>query len=358
MRSKTILLYCSGIDDVLGGSSKVAGIQVQMSLWAEKFIREGWHVYALSTNNFMLTISSIHFISIRNHKLIGTIEEWIKAFYLVCKLSPRIVMVRGVRRDLYPLTIACRIKRAKLVFMGASDVNFQPGKDWMGGVRLSTYLYRLGLKEIDYFITQNQVQKDSLKVNYNKDSIIIPNVWTCEKRNEKDAIKYDVIWVANFRKLKRPEWYVELAKRMPQFKFLVIGGPASDVGYYEQMKSETEKVGNIVWKGVQSFNDTNAFFGESRVLLCTSEYEGFPNTFLQAWSNAIPVVSSVDPNELLSKKGLGVFSTDIDGIEQGIRNFLNKKELYNKATDNISQYFYENHSINIAYDKMMKYIIE
>lgn len=357
MRSKKILLYCSGIDDVLRGSSKVAGIQVQMIFWAKKFIGEGWNVYTFSTNKILLTINDIHFIPVRNHKLIGTIEEWIKAFYYVCKLSPKIVLVRGVRRDLYPLKLACKIKKAKLVFMGASDVNFLPGKDWMGGVRLSTYLYRRGLKEIDYFITQNHMQKDSLKKYYFKDSIIIPNVWHCEKMNENDEKKYDVIWVANFRKLKRPEWYLELAKRLPQYRFLIIGGPASDVGYYEQMKSDTEKVGNIVWKGAQSFNETNALFGESRILLCTSEYEGFPNTFLQAWSNAMPVVSSVDPNELLSKNGLGVFSTDIDVIEQGIRDLLNNKELYNKVSYSISQYFNENHSTNIAYDKMMEYIL-
>ena len=42
------------------------------------------------------------------------------------------------------------------------------------------------------------------------------------------------------------------------------------------------------------------------ILLSTADEEGFPNTFLQAWSSGTPVVSlKVDPDRIIELRGLG-----------------------------------------------------
>ena len=41
----------------------------------------------------------------------------------------------------------------------------------------------------------------------------------------------------------------------------------------------------------------------------TSEFEGFPNTFIQAWMRRVTVLSlSVDPGNVMSRKGIGLKS--------------------------------------------------
>ena len=42
---------------------------------------------------------------------------------------------------------------------------------------------------------------------------------------------------------------------------------------------------------------------KSKILINTSSFEGFPNTFVQAWANGVPVISlKVDPDNIIKKK--------------------------------------------------------
>lgn len=66
-------------------------------------------------------------------------------------------------------------------------------------------------------------------------------------------------------------------------------------------------------------------FRRARLFVNTSAHEGFPNTFLQAWSQGIPVISFVDPDDLIRKNRLGLVVHDIDEMARGIRDVLQGK---------------------------------
>ena len=49
--------------------------------------------------------------------------------------------------------------------------------------------------------------------------------------------------------------------------------------------------------------EVNALLEHTDLLVNTSDYEGFSNTFIQAWMRRVPVVSlRVDPDRLLSPR--------------------------------------------------------
>ncbi len=67
-----------------------------------------------------------------------------------------------------------------------------------------------------------------------------------------------------------------------------------------------EKLNNLEFTGELPLEEVNKRLEEADLFINTSDYEGMPNTFIQAWMRQVPVLSlTVDPDGLLQKEGLG-----------------------------------------------------
>ena len=53
----------------------------------------------------------------------------------------------------------------------------------------------------------------------------------------------------------------------------------------------------------------DALYDRAKVLVNTSDVEGFPNSYLQAWIRGVPVVTLIDPDGVIEREGLGVAKT-------------------------------------------------
>jgi glycosyltransferase involved in cell wall biosynthesis len=207
---------------------------------------------------------------------------------------------------------------------------------------------------MEYVVTQNQAQHDALKRNYRKESLIMPNIWipSEQKKHEKE---YDAIWVSNLRPLKRAEWFLEVANRHPQFRFCIVGGYL-DKDYYSSIQQKSQEIPNLSFLGAKSFEEVNTLIAKSRLLVCTSEYEGFPNTFLQAWAQSVPVVSTVNPNNVFENHKLGVYVENVDSLCENTCTLLMDVQLYNDYMICIQNYFTENHSAVNGFVRLMNYM--
>lgn len=356
----SVLLWCVGIDDVLNGTSKVAGIQVLMSFWAKTFIKHNWNVYTFSKHKDS-DIDGVRFM-LRKESFLGRhglsiIDEFIEARKVLKNVKPNVVFVHGARRQLYAIAKLCRRHNIKLVFLPSSDKDLQPGDELFTGLKITNVIYQKSIKYIDYHVTQNQFQADKLKEHYTKDSIIIPDIWPeSETRNIIETPNsYDAIWVANLRRLKRVEWFIRLAKRLPQYKFAIVGG-VNEQDYYDEMKEEAAKVANLDFYGAQPLYAVNGLLSQSKMLVCTSEFEGFPNTFLQAWAYNVPIVSTVNPTNCISDFGLGAVVENEEQLLHHVTELLENSDKYKRCQENIKDYFVSHHDADMAYEKVMMLI--
>jgi len=64
---------------------------------------------------------------------------------------------------------------------------------------------------------------------------------------------------------------------------------------------------NVKFSGYIKRADMNNFLSEAYALLNTSHFEGFSNTFLEAWAVGTPVISTiyVNPDNIINEKSLG-----------------------------------------------------
>jgi len=63
---------------------------------------------------------------------------------------------------------------------------------------------------------------------------------------------------------------------------------------------------NIEFRDQVEPKEAERVIAEAAALLCSSDQEGLPNTFLQAWSYGTPVVTlQIDPDSIIKTAGVG-----------------------------------------------------
>ena len=103
-------------------------------------------------------------------------------------------------------------------------------------------------------------------------------------------------------------------------------GTAGNSEYARSVRESAKTIANITVHGPAPRESVPEFYKRAKIMCCTSDFEGFPNTFLEAWSYGLPIVSTFDPDNLISVKGLGKVGKDISELVDGIRKLLESPE--------------------------------
>ena len=330
-----VIVWTSSVYNLYREIGIVGGIAIQMSFWAKTFLEKGWQVYSIS-NYEKTNIDGIQFLKIPHLPIVGYFVDLLYSFFYIATIRPDVILFRGASRSLAHLSLFAKLFGVKLIFFGASDTDFKKEQELIGR-KHDRVLYRFGLRNTKYFVAQNQVQYDLLFNAYNKENILtIPNIWLQQEQGNRE--RDIILWVSNFRQLKRPQWFIQLAKDFPQYKFVMVGA-ALDKQLFDECKSEADKLSNLDFMGGQSFANVNDIFTRAKYFVCTSEIEGFPNTFLQSWSNSIPIITTFDPSSLVANKNLGLVVNSYEELKNAITKIEKDKTLYKEMQNNIENYF-------------------
>ena len=152
---------------------------------------------------------------------------------------------------------------------------------------------------------------------------------------------------------KRPDRLLDLAEACPDMSFEMVG-PVYDTAYSQEIYKRAMRMENVILRGPLSHGQTLACYRRAVCLCCTSVYEGFPNTFLEAWSQGLPVVSTFDPGGLIVKHGLGKIAHDVEGLACSIRELLRIREQYHEIANSARQYYRSNHTVGAVMPRFEK----
>lgn len=232
------------------------------------------------------------------------------------------------------LAMFCERHKRRLVYRVARDDDCDPDKVEIRFKR-DRWLYQYGIKRADAVLVQTVFQQQELLKNFGLPSTIagmlVARPFQSAANTPKDI---DVLWVANIRRVKRPELLVEIARAMPNVNFHMAGAVVpGDEDLTRRVVAAARELPNLTFHGGVPYLDVGRLFDRARVFANTSDLEGFPNTYLQAWVRGIPVVTTFDPDGLIKSEGLGSAHTSVDGMVAGINEMLESEVAYGKARD-------------------------
>ncbi|MBA7694526.1 hypothetical protein ES703_103137 [subsurface metagenome] len=145
---------------------------------------------------------------------------------------------------------------------------------------------------------------------------------------------------------------MDVAEQYQDLQFDVVGDGNSESEYVQRLRSRAKSIPNVHLHGMVPHAYVQQFYQRSAALICTSRAEGFPNTFLEAWSYGLPIVSTFDPDNLITEHGLGMVAKDALGLTSGIQVLLNSQQRWQKASQAALQRYRDNHSIEAVMPRL------
>jgi glycosyltransferase involved in cell wall biosynthesis len=324
----------------------VGGAEVQQATLARLFASHGYRV-SMVCQDFGQP-DRVQLDGVTVHKVFG-LSDGVPVFrFLHPRLTTMWRALREVDADIYyyrsvsmwvgVLAEFCRRYRKRLVYAGASDRDFEPRIGGQIRFARDRWLYRRGVARAHALIAQNRAQIESARCHYGRVPVHIPSCYRpppARATAERDL----VLWVATVHPYKRPELFLELARRLPGRRFALIGGPSLDRAYFERIGAEAKRLPNVRFTGFLPLMEVEKWFDRARLVVNTSLYEGMPNTFLQAWARGVPSVATVDVGTTANRAVAG-----IDELAAEVECLLADAAAWREASAHCREYFESAHS--------------
>lgn len=165
--------------------------------------------------------------------------------------------------------------------------------------------------------------------------------------------KKQVIFLGRLEAQKRCWLFCEVAKRMPEYEFFVLGQFFRYQEDNRRMMSPymNGDIPNLHFVGHVDGDQKSKLLRESRILLSTAIWEGIPISWLESLSYGTLLVSDLEREDLARKFGkfVGEIPGDgFDGVDKfipAIRELMENDEEYSKTASAAVAYIRERHNI-------------
>ena len=261
-------------------------------------------------------------------------------FFWLWKIKPEIILFTGEPMEI--LFLLFHPRKSKLVLHLNGPVPYHL-KDYPYRNSSFDLLWRsvvFFIKRADCILTISQYAADSLKpfklsakidVIYNgvdlkqfypgkRDKLYF------KKKFGLDDSKRIFSFIGALILRKRPQVFVELAKRFPEIQFVLVGrnNPETD------LSTEISQTKNLFWVKEMSRDDVAILLASCDLFIFPSLFEGFGMVVAEAMASGCPVIASSGsgPEELLTNE-CGIIVQTKDSREQELKMFesLIKKSL-------------------------------
>lgn len=295
----------------------------------------------------------VRFSSMTGIRRYGHFFDAVRLYRALARLRPDIIYQQVGCAHTGIAAFYARRSGARMVWRVSSDRTVSPPRIawWRLHHRIEQTFLEYGIRRAHLVLAQTETQKEQLETHYGRsDAVVIPNFHPSPQQAavRKAESPKRVVWIANLKPLKNPQAFVRLAQRFAtrnDVEFVMVGAAMLPGRWTDNLLSFIEGVPNLNYVGAREQDEVNALLERSHILVNTSDYEGFSNTFIQAWMRKVPVVSlRVDPDSLLSGSELGFLSGDEERLARDVERLLDGDDLRERMGERAYDYALRNHS--------------
>lgn len=247
------------------------------------------------------------------------------------------------------LALWCRRHGRRFVFAVASDADCTPDLPLLE-TRRQRWLYRYGLQRADHVVSQTLSQQSALRRNFEIDSTLIPSC-SADRTTGRPSARFPksdrptLVWVSRLVPLKRLEWLLDLAEMTPLCRFIVVGGGDASDPYVQSLIGRARNIPNVEMLGRVPDSALWDVYERADLLLDTAAVAGVPTTFLEAWARSVPVISTVNPDNVVTDNNLGRVVNSVEEMALSVSQLLGNPAAWSECSRAARQYFERNHTV-------------
>lgn len=277
-------------------------------------------------------------LDFRTNILIGLIRTW-----NALKQADADIYVLKCASPGVPLVAAfCKLRRRVFVYRLASLL--ESDGTYVRQHPVFGRLFAWSLRQAKLVFAQNKIDNENLTKTMGISSQVIPNGHRLPvmRQQKRDTI----IWVGRDDPVKKPERFLELAKTLPDEHFTIVCQTLNNDQHYKDLIEQAGKIRNLQFIKHVPFDMINDYFQRAKVLVNTSDSEGFPNTFIQACNCGAAILSfNVNPDGFLDTHKCGLCCNgDAARLTYNMR-FLLEGSRYVEFGANARKYSEKHHDI-------------
>jgi glycosyltransferase involved in cell wall biosynthesis len=198
------------------------------------------------------------------------------------------------------------------VFSASSDGDFtrDPAMlSQMGGSLEQRHVriqYQLGVRSVDAVVTQTRHQTRLARNSFRLEPNVIHSFSVPAPHTEKPREAF--LWIGSLTDVKDPHSFLALVECLPDVRFWMVSHTHATRWRHlaTEVRARATRLPNLELLPRLPREELFDLYSRSIAFVNTSRFEGFPNTFLEAWANGTPVVSlRIDPDGVIARHRLG-----------------------------------------------------
>ncbi|MBU1862825.1 MAG: glycosyltransferase [Candidatus Omnitrophica bacterium] len=277
---------------------------------------------------------------------VSSVHQCFNGLKLLCVLfsiNADIYIQRSAGAETGIIAFLCRLCNKKFIYMTASDIDCNG--TYIANNKVRGTLYSYGIKHAHRILTQSAGHKKLLFDTSSLKSTVLSTA--CPLYPLSNQRKEYILWIGRLIDLKRPDYFLSLAEHFSSEHFLMIAPRSGDEKVYDNYIKKIKSFKNVEYRNRVPFSEVDRCFSKAKMLINTSSYEGFPNTFVQAWKCAVPVLSvGVNPDDVFDKHKVGYCTHTVEELCEKVARLLADQSLYQSLAKNCYDYACTNHNID------------